>query len=339
MAKYRASTARAEATTELPDFRNLGAILRIALLVNALAAAFSAASNQYWVLLPQELLEHAALVEPTLFMALAALYVLQPSIARLSLRAARGLVLLVSTLCALGMAHLLSAVVGPTDPARVALWSASGAIAVLFYFSIRAQAITPALTEARLMALTARIRPHFLFNSINAVLGVIRTDPRRAETALEEMSDLFRVLMRENKSLVTLGEELELCRQYLELERLRLGERLQVRWDEGNCPRDALVPPLMLQPLLENAVYHGVEPGVGPGTVSVKLSHTPAGIVIDIGNPHHGAKSNSTGNRMALENIRERLELFYDLEASLDTEITGGQYRVRLRFPYRRSRA
>jgi hypothetical protein len=111
----------------------------------------------------------------------------------------------------------------------------------------------------------ARIRPHFLFNSINAVLSLVRAEPARAETALQDMADLFRVLMRDNRDLAPLADEIELCRQYLELEQLRLGERLTVDWNLKSMPGDALVPPLVLQPLLENAVYHGIEPSSQPG--------------------------------------------------------------------------
>ena len=132
--------------------------------------------------------------------------------------------------------------------------------ALLGYFQLRAKALSPAIAEARLQALQARIRPHFLFNSINAVLSLIRSEPKRAETALEDMADLFRVLMRDNRELAPLADEVELCRQYLALEQLRLGDRLQVEWHVKNMPGDALVPPLVLQPLLENAVYHGIEP-------------------------------------------------------------------------------
>ena len=133
------------------------------------------------------------------------------------------------------------------------------------YFHLRARALSPAIVEARLQALQARIRPHFLFNSINAVLSLVRSEPARAEIALQDMADLFRVLMRDNRDLAPLADELELCRQYLELEQLRLGERLTVDWNLKSMPADALVPPLVLQPLLENAVYHGIEPSSDAG--------------------------------------------------------------------------
>ena len=124
----------------------------------------------------------------------------------------------------------------------------------------RTQALSRALHEARLQVLQARIRPHFLFNSINAVLSIVRAEPRQAETALEDMADLFRMAMADAQDLVPLRQEIELGRQYLALEQLRMGERLRVNWHIEDMPDDALMPPLMLQPLLENAVYHGIEP-------------------------------------------------------------------------------
>jgi two-component system sensor histidine kinase AlgZ len=191
------------------------------------------------------------------------------------------------------------------------------------------------------MALTARIRPHFLFNSLNAVLGVIRTDPRRAETALEELADLFRALMKENRDLVPLSAEIALSRQYLELERLRLGERLQVYWTIESIPPDALVPPLMLQPLLENAVYYGIEPLGESGAIDIKVARENDRLRIEIANPRRpaGSESHRVGNHMALDNIRERLALFFDLEASLTTHIIGDAFKVRIELPYRREKA
>jgi two-component system sensor histidine kinase AlgZ len=186
------------------------------------------------------------------------------------------------------------------------------------------------------MALTARIRPHFLFNSLNAVLGVIRSDPRRAESALEELAELFRVLMRDNRDLVPLSSEIGLARQYLELEKLRLGERLHVRWDIENCPPDALVPPLMLQPLLENAVYHGIEPLGEPGEITVRVTREKERVSFELVNPCPAEAERHAGNQMALDNIRERLMLFFDLEAQLETVRRDRLYFVTISFPYRK---
>jgi two-component system sensor histidine kinase AlgZ len=185
------------------------------------------------------------------------------------------------------------------------------------------------------MALTARIRPHFLFNSLNAVLGTIRSDPKRAELALEELSDLFRVLMRDNRELTPLSAEIALARQYLELERLRLGDRLKVRWEIDSCPPDALVPPLMLQPLLENAVYHGIEPAEQPGEILIRVARAANRISLELSNPLLAESTHHAGNQMALANIRERLMLFFDLEAELTTESRDGFYVVRILLPYR----
>jgi two-component system sensor histidine kinase AlgZ len=209
-------------------------------------------------------------------------------------------------------------------------------VLLLGYFDLAARARSPALSEARLMALTARIRPHFLFNAINAVLGVLRADPRRAERALEEMAELFRALMRDNRELVPLSDELALARQYLDLEKLRLGPRLQVRWEIESCPVDTLVPPLMLQPLLENAVYHGIEPAPEPGELLLRMVGEPGRngrMVIELSNPVVAGGEHHSGNRMALANIRERLLLFYDLEASLETAERDGRYIVHIVLP------
>lgn len=319
----------------LADFRNLGVMLRVLLLVNALALVVALARNQDFSTLSREVVELAALVEPPLICALLLLYLLQPILQRLPYASGNGAVVV----AVIGLALASGALFSPFEraaPVRIALWAALAAGTVLFYFHLRGRAFSPALAEARLMALTARIRPHFLFNSLNAVLGVMRSDPRRAETALEELCDLFRVLMGENRELVTLSEEIDLCRQYLEIERLRLGDRLQVNWDIKSCPPDALVPPLMLQPLLENAVYHGIEPGAQPGEIGIHVTCHRDEVLIALTNPYHGEQKYQSGNRMAVGNIRERLMLFFDLEARLDTDVRDGTYRVRIRLPYRK---
>ncbi len=324
--------------TRLPDFYNLGVMLRILLAVNLLAFCAALARNSELARLPGELVELSASVEPTLIASVILLGGLSGLLARMNYVLG---VATVTALCA-GLTAFLQIVFNPmlfegVSPSlfRAALLAAIAALAVLFYFNLRNRAYSPALAEARLMALTARIRPHFLFNSLNAVLGVIRSDPQRAERALEELSDLFRVLMAENRELVPFGDEVALCRQYLDLERLRLGERLQVEWDIEACPNDALVPPLMLQPLLENAVYHGVEPSAEPTTIAISAKRHGDEIHIALRNPLPPDDVRHAGNRMALDNIRERLMLFFDLEARLDTERKDGQFCADIRMPYR----
>ena len=186
---------------------------------------------------------------------------------------------------------------------------------------------------ARLQALQARIRPHFLFNSINAVLSLVRSQPKRAETALEDMADLFRVLMSENRDLVPLAQEIGLCHQYLDLEKLRLEDRLKITWQIDDMPSGAMIPPLIMQPLLENAVYHGIEPMPEGGEIIVKIYTKLKELNIVINNPYAPQNDKHTGNKMALKNIEERLKLHFDLESSLKTNIKQNRYEVHIRIP------
>src|SRR5688572_21765981 len=246
----------------LPNFRNLGILLRILLIVNllALAAAIvkSADAQTFW----QPFIEISALVQPLLILSLLALAALNELLRRLPYFLGAIVVLLMELAftTALHAAERTMLGVGLAPLGRYWALVALTTAALLYYFNLRGRALSPALSEARLQALQARIRPHFLFNSINAVLALIRQDPKRAEGALEDMADLFRVLMADNRELTPLVREVELCREYLALEQLRLGDRLRVDWHVDNMPGDARIPPLVLQPLLENAVYHGIEP-------------------------------------------------------------------------------
>ncbi|THF64427.1 sensor histidine kinase [Pseudothauera rhizosphaerae] len=321
----------------LPDFRNLGVLLRLLLLVNVLVVATALVQADSFDGFMLQFIALAGRVELPLLAVALLLYLVQPWLARRSRRV--GMVLVMAAVLAVAAAAYWLAGgfggFGGVGLQRWLLWAAVAGVLGLLYFDYRNRRLSRALSEARLMALTARIRPHFLFNSLNAVLGVIRSDPRRAERALEELADLFRVLMRENRELVRLDTELALCERYLDLERLRLGERLQVRWQAEHCPRDALVPPLLLQPLLENAVYHGIEPLAEAGEIRVQLYRRGEELRIEVENPVSRDLSHHEGNRMALDNLRERLMLFFDLEAGLESERREGRYRVRIRMPYR----
>ncbi|HUW37737.1 MAG TPA: histidine kinase [Rhodocyclaceae bacterium] len=323
----------------LPDFCNLGVWLRVLLGVNLLAALAAAAACRTIAELPEELSRLAVFVEPPLIASLMLLCLVNRPVLRSGYAAGAAAVVAIALATTAGIHLVLTPfaadVAAPASLAAALFWAALAAAALLCYFAIRARLQSPALAEARLMALTARIRPHFLFNALNAVLGVIRSDPRRAEQALEELADLFRVLMRENRDLVPLSEEIALARKYLDLERLRLGDRLQVKWDIESCPPDALVPPLMLQPLLENAVYHGIEPAGEPAEITIGFSRRGDQLLIELVNPYAAGASEHAGNQMALANIRERLMLFFDLEARLETTAGDGRFLVRMLMPYR----
>lgn len=188
--------------------------------------------------------------------------------------------------------------------------------------------------EARLQALQARIRPHFLFNSINTVTSLIHDKPDMAEEALLDLSDLFRASMREEKRRIPFSEELELTRRYLHMESLRLGDRLRVEWHVGDVPEDAMLPPLMLQPLVENAVYHGIEPNREGGTITLSGTVDGERLILELNNPLPGSDvPRKNGNRLALNNIRDRLEAHYGRNASLEVEEGDGSYCATLTLP------
>ena len=195
---------------------------------------------------------------------------------------------------------------------------------VLRYLYIQ-HALTRRLQDelgGRIDVLQARIRPHFL----------VRSQPSVAEAALEDLADLFRASLAQSGRFVTLGEELALCRGYLELERLRLGERLRTDWAIDAVPGDALLPALTLQPLLENAVYHGIEPCPGGGTIRVEGRLDRGTIALTLYNPR--CASPSVGHGLALANTRQRLALSFGHRGRLDVRQFGDSYEVALVFPY-----
>lgn len=321
----------------LPDFRNLGTTARILVVVNAAALCGAVFAEPGWIRGVERFVQDAALIEPALFVTVIVLYALSPVLSSMRYAVAVGVVLaLVSAIVgAIAYAAQAAAVIptGTVDVSRAVAFSVLLAATLLGYLRLRAKAFSPALAAARLQALQARIRPHFLFNSLNAVLSLIRRDPKRAEMALEDLADLFRVLMSDGQKFVRLAEEIALLERYARLEQLRLGERLRIVWEMDNAPQDALLPPLVLQPLLENAVYHGVEPGVGTGEVLVHIEGRGKRVLIRLVNPFPPESAHRPGNRMALDNLRERLELFFDAEARLDTRTSDGRFEVEIEFP------
>src|SRR4051812_33632475 len=321
----------------LPDFRNMAVMARVLVAVNALAlfGAFYTASNIAQGV--ERFVQAAAFVEPLLSVQLLAFFLLSPLLARLSYRSSWTTVVALAVAIS-GAYHVMVASIATVPvPAlgRTLVLVALGTLFLLGYFRLHTKAFSPALAEARLQALQARIRPHFLFNSLNAVLSLIRRDPKRAERALEDLSDVFRTLMSEPRQFVRLADEISLLERYAGIEQLRLGERLRITWELDTAPVDALLPPLVLQPLLENAVFHGVEPGTGAGEVLVRIERRGDRVLARIENPYVADQQRRVGNRMALENIRERLALFFDAEARIETSADGRRYRVEIEMPYR----
>jgi two-component system sensor histidine kinase AlgZ len=320
----------------LPDFRNLGVMLRIMLAATAMSLAAAAVQASTWPMLVERWFVVSALVQPIVLLSLVVLGLSTAWLHRLDYPVAAAMIVLLELLVAAVVESATYSLFDreAADVVRAMAFTAAATGVMLGYFNLRSRALSPAITEARLQALQARIRPHFLFNSINAVLSLVRSEPRRAETALEDMADLFRVLMADNRDLAPLQNEIELCRQYLDLEQLRLGSRLRVEWHVDNMPADALVPPLILQPLLENAVYHGIEPSIEPGVVSINIYHVRGEVHMVLRNPYRKEGSHHSGNKMALANIRERLHLHFDAEAALKASVGEHHYEVHITLPY-----
>jgi two-component system sensor histidine kinase AlgZ len=322
----------------LPDFRNLGVVARVLVGVNFAVFAGTLFASNDLAQAADAFVQAAAVVEPLLLLLVVVLYAFAELLRRLPY--ASGCVAVLAIVVALVACYLpaLGLVTGKPMLAglpRLLLLALLVAAALLAYFRLFAKAHSPALAEARLQALQARIRPHFLFNSLNAVLSLIRRDPQRAERTLEDLADLFRTLMSDARQFVRLADELSLLERYAAIEQLRLGERLRISWELDSAPSDALLPPLVLQPLLENAVYHGVEPGTGASDVLVRIERRGERVLALIENPYIEEEAQRAGNRMALDNIRERLQLFFDAEARIATRIAQGRYRVEIEIPYR----
>lgn len=325
------------AAQAMPDWRNLGVMLRVLVGVNAgalLAAMIQDSNLGDWL---NRYVEMAAWVEPLLLACLGLLALGRDLFWRLPLRTGQGLVVATAMLLAM-LQYRFWHEAGLVDNGafgalRAGLLAGAPVVIGLVYFQLRGRGLSPAAVEARLIALNARIRPHFLFNSINAVLSLIRQEPRRAEAALESLAELFRAALRDPREFLPLSDEIALGRQYLELERLRLGDRLRVKWEMADVPLDMSLPPLMLQPLLENAVYHGIEPAPDGGEIRIAFARQGRELAITVANAKAPGAGHGGGNRIALENIRERLALYYDLEARLEVDDRPEDYQVRITLP------
>ncbi len=202
-----------------------------------------------------------------------------------------------------------------------------------FYVSHQWRRSVELRATARVHALQARIRPHFLFNSMNTIAALTRSDPRRAEEAVQDLADLFRATLSDKHDTITLAEELSVARTYQRMEQLRLGSRLAVDWKTDALPANALVPHLVIQPLLENAIYHGIEPRAEGGTVTITGEVNAGLVTIVVRNPLDPSPGMREGNRLALANIRERLSLMYGEHALMKSGRFDSEYIVTLRFP------
>jgi two-component system sensor histidine kinase AlgZ len=325
----------------LPNFRNLGVTLRILLLGNGMALLKSLVDADNVRDVPARLMQISALFTPILLASLLLLWLTEPILMRLKYWYGVTAINVLVVGVTLMIYRLGGALYQPFAAhesyfgmAQYGLLSLMVCGILLMYFRLRSQVLSRALDDARLQVLRARIRPHFLFNTINAVLSIVRAQPKQAETALEDMSDLFRMAMGEAQDLVVLSQEIQLSKQYLALEKLRMGERLSVDWHMHDVPGDALIPPLLLQPLLENAVYHGIESLAQGGLIAIRLSRQAKELQLVVENPCAATVAEGhSGNKMALQNIRERLALLFDVEARYQVERGDEFYRVIITLP------
>ena len=280
----------------------------------------------------------------------AVLCIARPWLSRMSeTRAAIGsyLLLLATTVAITEMAYWLGQEItatGMSDSRHLDLLlrnlgiSAIVSALVLRYFYVQQQwkRNMRAEAEARLQALQSRIRPHFLFNSLNTIASLTQIDPQQAEQAVENLADLFRNSMADAGHQITLKDELALSRRYLEIEKLRLGERLQLRWCIDDLPEDALVPRLIIQPLLENAIYHGIETLAAGGSIGIDGHRYDREIYISISNPLPAPQDagEREGNRIAVENIRQRLAAIYGEDGRLTVQADADSYITTITLPY-----
>lgn len=206
-----------------------------------------------------------------------------------------------------------------------------------FYLAQQLRQRQRAELEARIQALQARIRPHFLFNSMNSIASLIGSDARAAEVAVEDLATLFRATLAQVSAQVPLEDELDLCRRYLRIEQLRLGARLQIDWQIDALPSGLLIPSLSLQPLLENAIYHGIQALPQGGCIQVRGDYRDAEVAIEVRNPLPTAPfayggGVQKGNQMALDNIARRLQALYGEGAGVSSEQRDGEYIARLHY-------
>jgi len=206
---------------------------------------------------------------------------------------------------------------------------------VLRYFYLQQQLRLQEKLElqARLDSLRSRIRPHFLFNTLNSIASLIMSRPAAAEQAVEDLSELFRASLKESRSPTTVADELRLCELYLDIEKLRLGERLQVDWRVDESLRREPMPSLVMQPLVENAVYHGIARSPAGGTIRVEVTKVKDHIRACVENPVVDAAPAGEGHQIALVNIGQRLQASYGADASLRVEPGENSFRVELNYP------
>jgi two-component system sensor histidine kinase AlgZ len=316
------------------DACHVGVVLRAVLFVEvvmAVGATFGAASLPDWLL---RLATISAAALPATIAWLVIACVLKGALENLHPAAQQVFGIVLGAIVGAFGCGLVNATGFAPNPPWVAS-AATGALlaaALVVALVLRAKARIPADAAAKLSELQARIRPHFLFNTLNSAIALVRDDPARAEAILEDLSDLFRHALRDPGEAVTVADEIELARRYLEIEQVRFGKRLRVEWQLDPEAARARVPPLVLQPLVENAVKHGVEPSEYGAQVKVSTQRRGGVVVIKVTNTVPAGQG-AAGNGVALANVRERLALLHDVQGQFQAMMKDGVYQVRIEVP------
>lgn len=346
------SATSSESQVYLPDFCAAGAILVIILVAELVAIVLTLASHTIPGTFLTELAKMSMYLLWLALLGAALLCRLRPWLESFNSTKSFVIAFLLLELLCLGMAAItwqvtsrygLSVVIDDTRSGFVLRTFSISSIVVamtLRYLYVASEWRRSIVLEAqsRVSALQALIRPHFLFNSMNTIASLTRTDPRRAEEAVEDLADLLRANLSGPKDRTTLKQELEIAAIYQRIEKLRLGDRLNVRWNIDKLPMRALIPSLTIQPLLENAIYHGIELMPDGGEVLVTGSRDGDNLHIQISNPVvPGELSKKDGNHMAMSNIRQRYELAYGGRATVTVDNSGDAFKVALTFPYEES--
>lgn len=336
MKSTRPDSASRTAGVELFDVCHVGVVLRAALFVHAALAVGVLFQVQTLRGFALQFSLATAIALPAVLAWLIATCLLKDLIAGIAAPARAAISATLGALCALGGRALVMQAnpAGLEQLTLLATAAAGAALALVMHQWLRMQALarTPADTAAQLAELQSRIRPHFLFNTLNSALALVRLDPQRAESVLEDLAELFRVALNSTDVDVSLADEVALAQRYLAIEQIRFGSRLRVSWDLDESAAAARVPPLLLQPLVENAVRHGVEPSPDGGDIHVSTQFKRGLAVISIVNSV-AAQSSPPGHGMALANVRERLRLMHDVTAQFDAQLEGDRFVVRIVVP------
>jgi two-component system sensor histidine kinase AlgZ len=207
----------------------------------------------------------------------------------------------------------------------------------LRYLYVQQQLVNREKSEllANLSALQARIKPHFLFNTMNSIASLISIDPEKAEKMVEDLAELLRASLRDHVVETPIAEEWHICEKYLEIEKLRLGERLRWECDFSALDQNLPIPSLALQPLVENAIYHGIQPSPEGGYLKVTGRSQGGEVEIRVENSQtkrEGTQRSNHGNRMAINNIRHRIQHLYGETALLELRDLGTTFLVTLRY-------